>query len=262
MMNWQSKPPPIDSLYAEALLHPPGYQYATDSVQELGGGINSSLLNQTQATLDELLRIHEYERQRLGQELHDSTGQLVVALLLSLTRLKSLEDDGGRVILIEEIQEIVRQIDREVRSLAFLHYQAELGDRSLSASIESLALGLGRRTGLHIGFKCVGEPRPVADSISTALLRVAQESLVNVHRHSHATSAKVELRMRPDRVELRVSDDGVGMPEAGDMTKASGIGLPGMRYRVESRGGRFQIRNLNPGTMICAIVPLAAPDQA
>ena len=260
-MNCPAKPPSIDSLYVEDLRHPRKHQYVPDSAPTLGEGNNSLLLKQTQATLDELLRIHEYERQRLGQELHDSTGQLVVSLLLSLARLKRLEQDGGQGVLIDEIQDIVREIDREIRSLAFLHYQAELGDRSVCASIESLALGFGRRTGMHSSFKCVGEA-PIDDSTSTALLRVAQEALVNVHRHSQGTAAKVELKIRPTRIELRVSDDGIGIPAATEAGKPSGIGLQGMRYRVESRGGRFEVRNLNPGTMVCAIVPLAAPDQA
>ena len=219
------------------------------------GNANTSLQRHSQATIDELLRIHEYERQRLGQELHDSTGQLVISLMLSLARLKRIEEDGGQGILIDEIQETVREIDREIRSLAFLHYQAEVGDRSVGASIETLALGFGRRTGMHISFKCLGDPPPVDDSISTALLRVAQEALVNVHRHSQATAAKVELKLRPTRIELRISDDGIGIPLT-EATKASGIGLKGMRYRIEAHGGSFELRNLNPGTMVCATVPL------
>jgi len=210
----------------------------------------------THATIGELLRIHEYERQRLGQELHDSTGQLVISLMLGLARLKRIEEDGGQGILIDEIQETVRQIDKEIRSLAFLHYQAEVGDRSLASSIENLALGFGRRTGMHISFKCVGDLPPVDDSIATALLRVAQEALVNVHRHSHATAAKVELKLRPTRIELRISDDGIGILQPAEVTRTTGIGLKGMRYRIEAHGGRFEIRNLNPGTMVCAIVPL------
>ena len=258
MMNFQPKLPHIDPSSAKDLLLPADKSYAPDSVESLEDSGNSFSFEKTQATLDDLLRIHEYERQRLGQELHDSTGQLVVSLLLSLARLKRVDEEDGRGILIDEIQAIVRQIDREIRSLAFLHYQAELGDRSICASIESLALGFGRRTGMHISFKCVGDASPVDDSLSTALLRVAQEALVNVHRHSHGTSAKVELKNRRGRIELRVSDDGIGILEAGELAQSGGIGLQGMRYRVEAHGGRFEVRNLNPGTMVCAVVPTAA----
>lgn len=219
---------------------------------------NWSSIDGAQATVGELLRIHEYERRRLGQELHDSTGQLVVSLLLSLSRLRKIEEGYGHVNLIDEIQEIVGQIDKEIRSLAFLHCPAELADRSLSASVESLAIGFGRRTGMHISFKCVGDPVPVNEAVSIALLRVTQEALVNVLRHAHATSARVQLKRRPDRLELRISDDGVGMPEIKEPTEPSGIGVQGMRFRVEAQGGHFEIRNTHPGTMVCATVPLAA----
>jgi signal transduction histidine kinase len=223
--------------------------YGEDSSVSFGGA---------QATLDELIRIHEYERRRLGQELHDSTGQLVVSLLLSLSRLRRIDEGFGHGTLIDEIQEIVRQIDKEIRSLAFLHCPAELADRCLFASVESLAIGFGRRTGMHISFKSLGDAGAVNETVSIALLRVTQEALVNVHRHAHATSAKVELKRRSDRLELRISDDGIGMPEAGELGESSGIGLQGMRYRVEALGGRFEVRNRHPGTLVSAAVPLTA----
>ena len=254
-MDFRPKLRQTDVLQAHDAANLPSVHDDVCPAAQLGQGERAFVAGHTQATVDELLRIHEYERQRLGQELHDSTGQLVISLMLGLARLKRIEEDGGQVILIDEIQETVRQIDKEIRSLAFLHYQAELGDRSLVASIENLALGFGRRTGMHISFKCVGDLPPVDDSISTALLRVAQEALVNVHRHSRATAAKVDLKLRPTRIELRISDDGVGMP-IGEMPRGSGIGLKGMRYRIEAHAGRFEIRSLNPGTMVCAIVPL------
>jgi len=219
---------------------------------------SSMSLKGAQARLEELLRIHEYERRRLGQELHDSTGQLVVSLLLSLSRLRRIDEGFGHGTLIDEIQEIVRQIDKEIRSLAFLHCPAELADRCLFASVESLAIGFGRRTGMHVSFKSLGDAGPVNEPVSIALLRVTQEALVNIHRHAHATSAKVELRRRSDRLELRISDDGIGMPEAGDFVAPSGIGLQGMRYRVEALGGQFEIRDRHPGTVISATVPLTA----
>jgi len=256
MMDFRPKLRQLDAMHAHDAGHLTGGQRDAGPAEELGQGEKPFMARPSPATLDELLRIHEYERQRLGQELHDSTGQLVISLMLGLTRLKRIEEDGGQGIVIDELQDVVRQIDREIRSLAFLHYQAEVGDRSVAASIENLALGFGRRTGMHISFKCVGDPPPVDDSIATALLRVAQEALVNVHRHSHATAAKVALKLRPTRIELRISDDGIGIPRLAEVVRTTGIGLKGMRFRIEALGGRFEIRNLNPGTMVSATVPL------
>ena len=208
--------------------------------------------------LDELLQFHEYERQRIGQELHDSAGQLLVALQLSVAHLREVEADSGHDSLLQEINDTVRRIDQEIRSLAFLNYPAELGDRGLCCAVQALALGFGRRTGIRMTFRCIGDQATVDESISMALLRVAQEALANIHRHAHATCAKVILERRATHLHLTVSDDGIGMPAAGAL-KARGIGLQGMRHRIEMLGGRFRMGNLKRGgTRVSAIVPLDA----
>lgn len=206
--------------------------------------------------LDELLQYHEYERQRLGQELHDSAGQLLVALQLKVTHLRQLEEYSGHDDLLQEINDTVRQIDQELRSLAFLHFPAELGDRGLCSAVQALALGFGRRTGIRTSFKCVGERTAVDKPVSVALLRVTQEALVNIHRHSRASSAKVALEKHSNQLQLTVSDDGIGIAAATGKTTTRGIGIQGMRHRVEVLGGRFQIRKLKHGTKVSASVPL------
>jgi two-component system, NarL family, sensor kinase len=204
---------------------------------------------------DEVLRIHEYERQRLGQELHDSAGQLLISLQLSVAHLRRVETDGTHEDLIEEIQDTVARIEREIRSLAFLHYPAELGERTLCCAVEALTLGFGRRTGIHASFKCVGDNSAIEESISKEVLRVAQEALVNIHRHAHASSADVILEQRPGCLELTVADDGVGIANQGGQR---GIGLEGMRHRIEGLGGHFEITRLMHGTQVWATVPIAA----
>ena len=208
---------------------------------------------QSAEKFDDVLKIHEYERQRLGQELHDSTGQLVISLGLGLARLRNIAGLEWQK-LVDDIQATVSEIDREIRSMAFLHFPAELANRSLSASLASLAAGFGRRTGVDTSFESTGHSPHLDDSVSSALLRVAQEALVNVHRHSQAQSAKVELKNKSHQIELIISDDGVGM--AANAGHPSGIGVSGMRHRIESNGGHFEIRDLNPGTMIRATIPV------
>lgn len=206
--------------------------------------------------LDSLLRIHEYERQRLGQELHDSAGQLVVALQLSVAHLKRVEADHQHDDLIDEIQDTVRLIDREIRSVAYLHYPVELSDNCLCRTVESLALGFGRRTGVRTIFKCVGDSSRVNETVSMTLLRVAQEALVNIYRHSHATTVRIVLERKPDLLLLTVTDDGEGFPVEIMSGAAGGVGLQGMRHRVEMAGGRFGIKNRKHGAQVWANVPV------
>ena len=222
----------------------PEAHFLIDEVDPTGGG---PVLNA------QLLDIHEYERQRMGQELHDSAGQLLVSLQLSVARLKTVEHHEG---LINEIQDTVRQIDREIRALAFLHYPAELGGRSLCEAVQAFVQGFGRRTGIRTTFKCLSDPAFVAEQVSLTVLRVAQEALVNVHRHSHASSAKVTIHTDAKELLLTVSDDGIGI--GGHGQDGRGIGLKGMRHRVEMQGGRFNVRSLKHGTKISAAMPFLA----
>jgi signal transduction histidine kinase len=206
--------------------------------------------------LDNLLRIHEYERQRLGQELHDSAGQLVITLQLSVAHLKRVGGDRQYDGLIEEIQDTVRLIDREIRSVAYLHYPVELGENSLSRTLELLVFGFGQRTGIRTTFKSVGDIMTVDATVSATVLRVAQEALVNVYRHSHASTVKIVLERRPDVLRLTITDDGDGFPADLISGAAGGVGLQGMRHRVKTAGGRFGIKNHKRGAQVWAKVPV------
>jgi two-component system NarL family sensor kinase len=207
---------------------------------------------------DQVLKAHDYERDRIGQELHDSAGQLLVSLQLSVARLRKVDENCRQERLLEEILDTVGQIDREIRTLSFLHHPAELGETGLCSAVGLLVRGFGRRTGICTSFKCLGGEITVDETISIAVLRVAQEALVNIHRHSHASTAKVVLERRGDLLRLTVSDDGIGLPNHDVLAEMEGIGLQGMRHRVEMLDGRFRITNLKHGAKISATVPIAA----
>ena len=85
--------------------------------------------------IEQLLRALDRERRRLGQELHDSAGQLIACLQLSLARLEIEDPEHG--CLIHEIQDITRKICDEIRSVAFLQYPAELADHGLASAVEN-----------------------------------------------------------------------------------------------------------------------------
>jgi signal transduction histidine kinase len=210
-----------------------------------------------QEYIDDLLEMQEYERKRLGQELHDAAGQLLTTLQFGIARLREASAQSDHGDLVDEISNIVSQIDQEIRSLTFLHYPAELGESGLCRTVQSLTLGFGRRTGIHSTFKCVGDPSPTNEAVSLSLLRVAQEALTNVYRHAQASNAKVVLERQPDRLHLTVWDDGVGIA-ADAMSEGRGIGITSMRHRVEALGGRFSVRKVKDGTRMSAKVPLHA----
>ena len=208
-------------------------------------------------TVDELLEIQDHERQRLSQELHDSAGHLIVSLQLSIARLRQLSCEIPDEGLLDEIGEITRQIDQEIRCLAFLRYPVELGDRNLDSASRTLVAGFGRRSGLHMTFKSEGSFSDVDPRSSKALLRVLQEALLNVHRHAHANSVRVGLKADKQEVRVTVADNGVGMAPAA-IKSNRGVGLRSICGRVEALGGTLRIGKLAHGMKLTATVPLHA----
>lgn len=201
------------------------------------------------------LRAQENERLKLGRELHDSTGQLLLALRLEIARLREVNGTSVQGSLLDEIDETVREIDREIRAFSFTHYPAEVGSEGLGPALRSLARGFASRTGLRINFSSIPDSIAQTGQVALALLRVAQEALLNVHRHAHALHVQMALTLRGGMLELTVRDDGVGIPQEHDLEESHGVGLLGMRHRVERLGGKFAIRRLKHGTKIVATVP-------
>ena len=205
--------------------------------------------------LENCLSAQENERLKLGRELHDSTGQLLLALRLEIARLRELHGTSTEFSLLDEIDETVREIDREIRAFSFTHYPAEIGRDGLGPALRSLARGFASRTGLRIRYSSIPDTIAQTGQVALALLRVAQEALLNVHRHAEAFHVQVGLTVRGEMLELTVRDDGIGIPHDDCLEESHGVGLLGMRHRVERLGGHFAIRRLKHGTKIVAAVP-------
>jgi len=202
--------------------------------------------------LEHRLMAQEYEGLRMGRELHDSTAQLLLSLRLSVAHLQRVNEIGESGEILEEITETVRQIDQEIRAFSYLHYPAELGKGGLIAALNTLNRGFADRTGLKIVFKSMCDRAIANGAGSVALLRVAQEALMNVHRHAHAKLVRMSLVEHEGALELSIQDDGQGMPPPTSEIVAKGLGLQGMRHRVERLGGHFWIKRLKRGTKLVA----------
>ncbi|MFL6735072.1 MAG: sensor histidine kinase, partial [Sphingomicrobium sp.] len=146
---------------------------------------------------------------------------------------------------------------QEIRCLAFLNHPASMNAGGLASALDALMSGFGKRTGFRVTCRVSGEPAPHDGAASFTLLRIAQEALVNVHRHAHATAVDVRLKRLGNFLGLSIADNGVGMPSSNELACRGGVGVQGMRFRVEKLGGRFAITNLEHGTRITAIVPMA-----
>lgn len=203
----------------------------------------------------------DIDRIRVGRALHDSTGQLLLSLSLSFARFRQTPHDSGLDAMLDEMGDTIRQIDREIRTFAFLEFPAEL-NAGLVPAVETFSRGFAKRTGLQLHFDCHRMGGGVTDQrTALALLRICQEALVNVYRHAHASVVHVNLVRSPAGLELTVEDDGCGMPPSQSFDRDHGVGLIGMRDRAERLGGELFIERMKKGTKIVAIVP-SAPTAA
>jgi signal transduction histidine kinase len=211
-----------------------------------------------------LMTLQDEERRRIARELHDSAGQTLAAMKMSMALIRKLDSKTpGLQCLIDDLNALADEALQEVRTTSYLLHPPLLDEAGIASAARWFVEGFARRSGIPV--QCdIPEtmPRP-ARECELVLFRVLQESLTNVHRHSGASAATVRLTRDSDRFRLEVSDNGKGIsPESlrrldGRANKA-GVGITGMRERVRELGGDIEIRALTPGTSICVALPIAA----
>lgn len=206
------------------------------------------------------LKAKERERIRFSRELHDSIGQLLLALRLDVARLADVPL-SGLPEAISAVQCDAHEIEDKVRALSFLHYPAELSRDGLPAALRSYVAGFGKRTGIRSSFRVEGECSYLKCEPALALLRVAQEAMTNAYRHGAAKAIEVSLSLTDAKVRLKIADDGCGMSLKAALA-TSGVGLKVMRSRMHVHGGTLSVRTRKQGAIIVAVVPRTATGAA
>ena len=214
--------------------------------------------SQLQRLLGKIISAQEDERRRVARELHDETSQLLTALGMAL--------HPPEMMTVERVAELQRLVDRMHDGLHRLIVNLRpsvIDDLGLGAAIEALAASHLRRVGLNV--RCeLGDlqERRVDAAIEIAVFRVVQEAIVNVVRHSCASTVIIEGGLADGRLWIEIEDDGRGFDPASispDDRTLRGIGLIGMRERVEMLGGRLRIDSApGQGTRVRVDVPVAS----
>jgi signal transduction histidine kinase len=206
------------------------------------------------------------ERRRIGRELHDSTAQLLVAAQLNLGLLqKRARQPADAQEALDAARAAIREAQREIRAFGYLLHPPSLEIEGLEETLRAFASGFAQRTGLKISFR--GGPPPAGGrrmpkGAKLALLRIAQEALMNVYRHARAKKAWVRLVRESDHVMLEIEDDGVGMPQGVDQA-IQGVGISGMRARTTQLGGALDLLpGAGGGLIVRARLPIDARPPA
>jgi PAS domain S-box-containing protein len=211
----------------------------------------------------QLLRLQDEERRRIARELHDSTGQDLVALATTLSELHASIPSSARTLrkLASQSQELADQCVREVRTLSYLLHPPMLDEAGLEDAVRHYAAGFAERTGIKVELQLSSGFGRLKPDIEVALFRVVQESLTNIQRHSGSLRAKIRMDRNQEQLALEVSDSGRG--NSGDRRSQDvelpfrpGVGLASMHERVKLIGGRLAIESSSTGTTVRVTIPV------
>ena len=211
-----------------------------------------------------LLHSQEEERRRIGRELHDSLGQYLAVLKISLDSMHTLVKDDAGVEALDECIRLAEESLKEVRTISYLLYPPMLEEVGLVSAIPWYLEGFAKRSNIQTTFEVDPEFGRLDRDVELSLFRVLQEGLTNVHRHSGSSTAHVRLALAPDQAFLEIQDRGKGIPpeyleKAGeDWLGSTGVGLRGMNERLRQLGGLIQISSDENGTTVRASVPVAS----
>jgi signal transduction histidine kinase len=205
----------------------------------------------------QVISAQDEERARVARELHDSTAQILTAVMLQLGAAARESTSGVLDERIATLRELTAEALEEVRLMAHTMHPRVLDDLGLVAALEWLARQTVTQDALDVQVLPGPEMPMVPAPLASVLYRVAQEALRNVGRHAHATHANVSLRSDAAGLTLEVSDDGQGFDVGRAEERRPGMGLFSMRERVALVNGRLDVSSApGQGTRVSATVPL------
>lgn len=213
-----------------------------------------------------LLQMQDDERRRIARELHDSTGQELAWLNMSLSRLQTdMQADMQKLSVdtanrVAEALGVVSKVTSELRTMSYLLHPPLLDEMGLSSAIRWFVDGFAERSNIRVSVEIPTEMERFSPDLETAIFRVVQECLTNIHRHSGSATASIRMDRSPGGITLEVADQGKGIPEEKLPTSTSagktGVGLRGMWERVRQFGGDMEISSHGTGTIVRVILPV------
>lgn len=220
-----------------------------------------------------LMTAQDDERRRIARDLHDSTGQNLIAATLIAAKIQRLLPPSAERIL-QQLEDVLQQAIREIRTVSYLLHPPLLDEAGLDLALRDYVAGYVDRSGIKVDLDIMPDLDRLAPNTELALFRVVQEALANVARHSESTTAQIALGQQTVRgarcVVLTIEDFGRGVPRARGLvspirrgqsaSSGRGIGLDSMRERVHQVGGHFDIRSTAGGTVVRAVIPVTALD--
>jgi len=224
-----------------------------------------SVHQKTEEKLRELsltvLRIQDEERRRVARDLHDTVGQTLTALKITLSTLeKAVARSPQTTDFLAELNGLADQALREIRTTSYLLHPPLLDDSGFAAAAAWYVDGFNKRSPIQVRLQ-LPEGIRLPGSAEIVLFRILQESLTNITKHAGSATVDVLLQVDRNVISLSVRDYGSGI-SAERLAKMNGsgsdvgVGIAGMRERLNELGGRLEIESSPTGTLLRALIPL------
>jgi signal transduction histidine kinase len=212
---------------------------------------------QLEALNEQITRVQEEERRRVARDLHDSVGQLLVAIsmnhaVLALESQKLSPDAANR---LAENATIVEEVSKQIRTISYLLHPPLLDEAGIASALRCYLEGFAKRSGISVKVDIDAKIGRQTSDIEIAAFRLVQEGLTNVHRHSGSRQAEIHVIRSEATLTVEVVDFGKGMNTT-DLTNQVGVGLLGMQERLRSLGGTLRLQSNEEGTKVTGIIPL------
>jgi PAS domain S-box-containing protein len=205
-------------------------------------------------------RLQDDERRRIARELHDSIGQLLVAIGMNTASIKMESDQLTPEVaqLLDDNAKMVEEISSEIRTMSHLLHPPLLDEVGLSSAIRWYIEGFAERSKIETVLDIPEKMERLPPNMEIAVFRAVQECLTNIHRHSGSSSCSVKISRDDGNLLVEVKDSGRGIPEAKQLTlpASGGVGLRGMQERIRQIGGNMEIDSSPQGTVITARIPV------
>jgi PAS domain S-box-containing protein len=214
-----------------------------------------------------LLQMQDEERRRIARELHDSAGQMLVAMDMNLTSVQREADrlSENAAAACQETVELVREMSKELRTMSHLLHPPLLDEAGLPSAVQWFVHGFAERSKIPVDLDLSPDLGRLSNEFETAIFRIVQEALTNIHRHSGSPTASIRIQRHSHEVKVEIADKGRGFSQERKRTlsagNGTGVGIQGMRERIRQLGGRLQIDSGPQGTTIMATFP-AEPQAA
>src|SRR6476660_5376772 len=193
-----------------------------------------------------LLQTQDEERRHIARELHDSAGQTLAALGMSLALISEGAKNNPAQFAksITDAEGLVRHLTQEIRTTSSLLHPPLLDETGISSALAWYVQGLAERSSLAIDLKLPDNLGRLPSEMELLIFRMVQECLTNIHRHSGSKTAQIEIARQRESIQVAVQDQGTGMsPErlTEIQSGGTGVGIRGMRERVRQFHGDLVI---------------------